>query len=84
MRAVMSAGRPKRCTTISARVRGVMQRSTASTSTFQVAEFTSQKTGRAAILERLADRPDLPELLREGSLGEMWYSGILGGVPEER
>jgi hypothetical protein len=35
-------------------------------------------------LERLADRPDLPELLREGSLGEMWYSGILGGVPEER
>jgi predicted ATPase len=44
----------------------------------------SQKTGRAAILERLADRPDLPELLREGSLGEMWYSGILGGVPEER
>ena len=44
----------------------------------------SQKTGRAATLERLADRPDLPELLREGSLGEMWYSGILGGVPEER
>jgi len=44
----------------------------------------SQKTGRAAIFARLADRPDLPELLREGSLGEMWYSGILGGVPEER
>ncbi len=44
----------------------------------------SQKTGRAATFERLADRPDLPELLREGSLGEMWYSGILGGVPEER
>lgn len=44
----------------------------------------SQKCGRAATFERLADRPDLPELLREGSLGEMWYSGILGGVPEER
>lgn len=44
----------------------------------------SQKTGRAATFERLSDRPDLPELLREGSLGEMWYSGILGGVPEER
>lgn len=44
----------------------------------------SQKTGRAAAFERLADRPDLPELLREGSLGEMWFSGILGGVPEER
>ncbi len=44
----------------------------------------SQKQGRAAHLERLADRKDLPELLREGSLGDMWFSGILGGVPEER
>jgi predicted ATPase len=43
----------------------------------------SQKHGRAARFERLSDRPDLPELLREGSLGEMWFSGILGGVPEE-
>jgi predicted ATPase len=44
----------------------------------------SQKHGRAAHFERLADRPDLPELLREGSLGDMWFSGILGGVPEEK
>ncbi|MEO5957670.1 MAG: AAA family ATPase [Opitutaceae bacterium] len=44
----------------------------------------SQKNGRAARFERLSDRPDLPELLREGSLGDMWYSGILGGVPEEK
>ena len=44
----------------------------------------SQKHGRAAHFVRLADRPDLPELLREGSLGDMWFSGILGGVPEER
>ncbi len=44
----------------------------------------SQKAGRAACFERLSDRPDLPELLREGSLGDMWFSGILGGVPEER
>lgn len=44
----------------------------------------SQKEGRAARFERLSDRPDLPELLREGSLGDMWFSGILGGVPEER
>ncbi len=44
----------------------------------------SQKHGRAAHFERLADRADLPELLREGSLGDMWFSGILGGVPEER
>jgi predicted ATPase len=43
-----------------------------------------QKVGRAARFERLIDRPDLPELLREGSLGDMWFSGILGGIPEER
>ncbi|HUR60648.1 MAG TPA: AAA family ATPase [Opitutaceae bacterium] len=43
----------------------------------------SQKRGRAAHFERLADRPDLAELLTEGSLGDMWFSGILGGVPEE-
>lgn len=44
----------------------------------------SHKHGRAATFSRLTDRPDLPELLREGSLGDMWFSGILGGVPEER
>ena len=44
----------------------------------------SHKHGRAAHFERLADRRDLPELLREGALGDMWFSGILGGVPEER
>lgn len=43
----------------------------------------SHKHGRAAYFQRLSERPDLPELLREGSLGEMWFSGILGGVPEE-
>ena len=44
----------------------------------------TQKHGRAARFERLADRADLAELLREGSLGDMWFSGILGGVPEEQ
>ncbi len=44
----------------------------------------SQKKGRAAEFGRLSDRADLAELLREGSLGDMWFSGILGGVPEER
>ena len=43
----------------------------------------SHKHGRAAQFSRLTDRLDLPELLREGSLGDMWFSGILGGVPEE-
>jgi predicted ATPase len=44
----------------------------------------AQKHGTAARFERLADRADLKELLSEGSLGDMWFSGILGGVPEER
>ena len=44
----------------------------------------AQKHGREARFERLADRADLKELLSEGSLGDMWFSGILGGVPEER
>ncbi len=43
----------------------------------------AHKHGRAAEFTRLTDRLDLPELLREGSLGDMWFSGILGGVPEE-
>ncbi len=43
----------------------------------------AHKHGRTARFERLTDRPDLPELLREGSLGDMWFSGILGGVPDE-
>jgi predicted ATPase len=43
----------------------------------------SHKRGNEAHFARLTDRADLPDLLREGSLGDMWFSGILGGVPEE-
>ena len=43
----------------------------------------TQKHGNAARFERLADRADLKEIMGEGSLGDMWFSGILGGVPEE-
>lgn len=43
-----------------------------------------QKHGREARFERLADRADLADLLREGSLGDIWFSGILGGVPDEK
>jgi len=43
----------------------------------------AQKSGRSATFERLIDRPDLDELLREGSLGDMWFAGLLGGVPDE-
>ncbi|HVU24436.1 MAG TPA: AAA family ATPase [Opitutus sp.] len=42
----------------------------------------THKRGAAAHFERLADRADLPELLQEGPLGDLWFSGILGGVPE--
>jgi energy-coupling factor transporter ATP-binding protein EcfA2 len=45
--------------------------------------FISHKVGNAAHFEKLSDRDDLPELLAEGSLGDLWFSGILGGVPEE-
>jgi predicted ATPase len=44
----------------------------------------AEKNGRSATFARLIDRPDLEELLREGSLGDMWFAGVLGGVPEER
>lgn len=44
----------------------------------------TQKHGREAHFERLSDRADLAELLEGGSLGDLWFSGILGGVPEER
>lgn len=44
----------------------------------------TEKHGRAATFTHLSDRTDLAELLTEGSLGDMWYSGILGGVPEEK
>lgn len=44
----------------------------------------TQKRGREAHFERLTDRKDLPQLLEEGSLGDLWFSGIIGGVPEER
>ncbi|PTX99001.1 ATP-binding protein [Opitutus sp. ER46] len=43
----------------------------------------TQKRGREAQFQRLTDRPDLPQLLQEGNLGDMWFSGILGGVPDE-
>lgn len=44
----------------------------------------AHKHGMTARFERLTDRADLAELLREGPLGDLWYSGVLGSVPEER
>lgn len=43
----------------------------------------AEKTGRSARLTRLGDREDIAALLAEGgTLGELWYAGVLGGVPE--
>jgi predicted ATPase len=43
----------------------------------------ANKRGRAADFERLSERADLRELLGEASLGDLWFSGILGGNPDE-
>ncbi|GAB1489045.1 hypothetical protein MASR2M8_14970 [Opitutaceae bacterium] len=42
----------------------------------------SEKHGVAATFSRLTDRPDITAMLEESPLGDMWYSGVLGGVPE--
>jgi predicted ATPase len=41
----------------------------------------AQKEGLEARFERLLDRPDIEEILAGAPLGEVWYSGVLGGVP---
>ena len=43
----------------------------------------ASKQGGAAHFERLSDRSDIMELMQEAHLGDLWYSGILGGVPGE-
>ena len=44
----------------------------------------AQKTADGAQFERLSDQPDIMEVLDDAPLGEVWYSGILGGVPAEQ
>ncbi|OHB69315.1 MAG: hypothetical protein A2V70_09270 [Planctomycetes bacterium RBG_13_63_9] len=41
----------------------------------------ANKTGPDVQFERLSDQPHIQEMLGDASLGEIWYSGILGGVP---
>lgn len=43
----------------------------------------AEKHGRQATFSRLSDRSDINELLQDGSLGDIWFSGVLGGVPDE-
>jgi predicted ATPase len=44
----------------------------------------AHRIGQEARFERLSDRSDLDEILGDAPLSEVWYSGILGGVPAER
>ncbi|HEY9247796.1 MAG TPA: ATP-binding protein, partial [Rariglobus sp.] len=44
----------------------------------------TEKHGAAAIFTRLDERADLAGMLSSGSLGDLWFSGVLGGVPEEK
>ena len=44
----------------------------------------ARKTEDNVAFERLSDRADLADILRDTHLGDVWYSGILGGVPAER
>jgi predicted ATPase len=43
----------------------------------------ASKHENAATFMRLSERTDLLDLLKEAHLGDLWYSGILGGVPGE-
>ncbi|MGI8641043.1 MAG: AAA family ATPase [Pyrinomonadaceae bacterium] len=33
--------------------------------------------------ERLSDKPHIEEILQDAPLGDVWYSGVLGGVPSQ-
>jgi len=40
-----------------------------------------KKSDGTAAFRSLADDPNLREIIGDASLGEVWYSGVLGGVP---
>lgn len=41
----------------------------------------ANKTGLDVQFQRLSERPDIHEILGDASLGEAWFTGVLGGVP---
>ncbi|HEY0380432.1 MAG TPA: ATP-binding protein [Pyrinomonadaceae bacterium] len=41
----------------------------------------SNKDSDGVHFERLAEKPNIEDFLQDAPLGEVWYSGILGGVP---
>jgi predicted ATPase len=44
----------------------------------------TEKNGAAARFKRLDECADLANVLSSGSLGDLWFSGVIGGVPEEK
>ena len=45
--------------------------------------IVANKDDRGVTFQRLTDRPRMDEILPDGPLGDLWYSGLLGGVPAE-
>jgi len=41
----------------------------------------ADKTEEGVQFRRLADEPHIQEVLGDAALGEVWYSGVLGGIP---
>lgn len=44
----------------------------------------TEKHGATARFTRLDERKDLGDVLSSGSLGDLWFSGVIGGVPDEK
>ncbi|MDF3059865.1 MAG: ATPase [Rariglobus sp.] len=44
----------------------------------------TEKHGAAARFARLDECTDLTGVLSSGSLGDLWFSGVIGGVPEDK
>ncbi len=44
----------------------------------------AEKAGIYATFKQLSRHPHITEILGDAPLGEVWYSGVLGGVPEPR
>ena len=40
-----------------------------------------EKVAQGVQFKRVSDLPNMDEILSGAPLGEIWYSGILGGVP---
>ncbi|HEX5106051.1 MAG TPA: AAA family ATPase [Pirellulaceae bacterium] len=43
----------------------------------------ANKDENGVSFQRLSERPHIADILPEGPLGDLWYSGLLGGVPSQ-